>query len=61
MGDEMPKPWKYTDDMIAWIVVVAYIVQNWAGIAVPDWAMATALVYALGIDIVKGLERPVSG
>lgn len=53
------KPWKYTDDILGGIIVVAYIVQNKLGLTVPDWALASTLLWLFGsrvMDFLKSIK-----
>ena len=43
--------WRYTDDLIATILVIAWIVGKFCGNVVPDWILATALGYVFGKNI----------
>ncbi|RKZ29252.1 hypothetical protein DRQ29_00340 [bacterium] len=49
--EEKQKIWKYTDDIIAGIIVVAWIVGKFVGVEIPDWVMTTALGYVFGKNI----------
>ena len=45
------KPWKWTDDIIAVIVVGAWVVGKFISVEIPDWAVAAALGYVFGKNI----------
>ena len=42
------KPWKFTDDIIAIIIVIAWIVGKFKGVDIPDWVVSAAIGYAFG-------------
>lgn len=42
---------KYTDDIVACIIVVAWIIGKFTGVEIPDWIMTTALGYVFGKNI----------
>lgn len=49
MGEESKRAiWKYSDDIAALTIVFAWVVFNWFGKTMPDWALATALGYLFG-------------
>lgn len=56
-------PWRWTDDLIALIVVLCYIFQSvkgqwqWQIHGVPDWGFAFALVYVFGKSAVSGFKE----
>ena len=45
------KVWKYTDDIIAGILVIAWVIGKATGNEIPDWILATALGYVFGKNI----------
>ena len=45
------RPWKYTDDIVGSVIVFAYIVQSKFGLSVPDWALASSLLWLFGSRI----------
>jgi len=47
-NEEKPKPYKYTDDIVCLIIVVAYVLGKVFGWEIPDWCLASALGYAFG-------------
>jgi len=49
--EEKKKIWKYTDDIVAGVVVVAWIIGKFVGVEIPDWVMTTALGYVFGKNI----------
>lgn len=49
--EEKREVWKYTDDIVAGVVVVAWIVGKFTGVEIPDWVMTTALGYVFGKNI----------
>jgi len=48
---EENKVWKYTDDVIAGIIVVAWIIGKFIGVEIPNEILATALGYVFGKNI----------
>ena len=48
---EENKVWKYTDDIIAGIVVVAWLIGKFVGVEIPNEILATALGYVFGKNI----------
>lgn len=42
------RPWKYTDDIVAILIVVAWIVGKFKGISIPDWVLGAVLGYVFG-------------
>ena len=51
VGKEENKVWKYTDDIVAGIVVVAWTIGKFVGVEIPDWVMTASLGYVFGKNI----------
>lgn len=49
--EEGRKIWKYTDDIVAIILVIAWVVSKFSGNAIPDWVMTAVLGYIFGKSI----------
>lgn len=48
-GEDKREPFKYTDDAIAFVIIFAYIFQEFHGVhAIPDWALIFVLAWAFG-------------
>mgnify|MGYP000412649059 CR=1 FL=1 len=45
---EENKLWKYTDDIVAVIIIVAWIICYAIGKAMPEWIITTVLGYIFG-------------
>ena len=48
MAENGNKPWKYTDDILAGVIIVSGIVSKKFGLHVPDWQTAMATAYVFG-------------
>jgi len=46
-----PRPWKYTDDIVAVLIILAWILGKPLGVEVPDWALSAVLGYIFGKNI----------
>jgi len=46
--------WEYTDDLIAIIIVLAWVFGKFFGVDIPDWVLSVALGYAFGKSIPNG-------
>ena len=53
------KPWKYTDDIIAIAIVIAWIAGKFLGVDIPDWVVSAAIGYAFGKSMPRGGGRCV--
>jgi len=49
--NNVPRPWKYTDDIIAGIIVVAYIIGKFIGVQIPENLVGLALGYVFGKNV----------
>ena len=50
-GNGGGKPWKYTDDAIAIMLTVGWILSKFFGVNIPDWVLAVVIVYAFGKSV----------
>lgn len=51
--NEIPKPWKYTDDIIAGVSLGAYIISWFLGNPLPEYLALLPLGYAFGKEVTK--------
>jgi len=63
--DWSSRPYKYTDDIVGSIIILAYIFQNnpWIPLSVPDWALAASLLWLFGsrvADLIYSVFKKVT-
>ena len=50
-GNSEPRPWKYTDDIIAGVIIGAWVIGKFIGVNIPDEVAMVAIGYVFGKNI----------